>query len=104
MSNYNKQLKPSLDRIDCKKGYTVKNTQMITWAENRYKQSLDGRRGRKGVVLQLLGEKIVARYSCQREAVKKTGLSQGCMSMVLNGARQTTGGYKFIYENPELLK
>lgn len=101
-SSFKKQYKPSLDRISNKLGYSVKNTQMLNWAENRYKQTME-RRCRKGVVLQLMGDKIVKRYKSQREAVLTTGISQGNMSMVLNGKRQTAGGYKFIYENPELL-
>lgn len=107
---FNKQYKPSLDRINSKVHYTVDNTQMLTWAENRYKQSLDGKRGRKGVVLQMLGDKVIARYASQREAVMKTGIAQGNMSSVLTGQRQTAGGYVWnyevignIYETPELL-
>lgn|SRR5574343_430540 len=100
-SNYNKQLKPSIDRISNKKHYTKTNIKWLTWAENRFKQSME-RRCRKGVVIQLLGEKVVAKYKSQREAVLKTGISQGNMSEVLNGKRYTACGYKFIYENPEL--
>lgn len=102
-SGYNKQFKPSLDRINNKKPYTTQNTYMLTWAENRYKQIME-RRSRKGPVLQMLGDTVVARFKSQREAVKVTGLSQGDMSMVLNGKRHTVGGYNFVYQNPELLK
>jgi hypothetical protein len=101
-SNYNKQFKPSLDRISNKIHYTTTNIQWLTWAENRYKQSIE-RRSRKGVVIQLIGNKIVSKYKSQREAVLKTGIAQGNMSEVLNGKRQTACGYKFIYENPELI-
>lgn len=104
-SNYNIQLKPSLDRTNPRKHYHRDNISMMTWAENRFKQSsYDGKLGRKPAVLQILGDKVIERYESQRVAVQKTGLSQGCMSMVLNGKRKTVGGYKFIYENPELLK
>lgn len=101
-SNYNKQLKPSIDRINNKLHYTKTNIQWLTWAENRYKQSME-RRCRKGEVYQMLGNKIVKKFKSQREAVIKTGISQGNMSEVLNGKRKTAGGYKFIYQNPELL-
>lgn len=102
---YNIQLKPSLDRIDNKKPYTVQNTTMMTWAENRFKQAAtDGKRGRKPAVLQMVGDKIVRRFSSQRQAVKELGISQGDLSMVLNGKRNFVNGYKFIYETPELLK
>lgn len=101
-SGYQKQFKPSIDRISNKKGYLKDNIQWLTWAENRYKQTME-RRSRKGIVHQMIGNKIIATFKSQREAVIKTGLSQGDMSMVLNGKRQTCGGYKFIYSNPELL-
>lgn len=62
------------------------------------------RRCRNGAVYQMIGNRIVRRFKSQREAVIKTGISQGNMSGVLTGKRETAGGYKFIYENPELLK
>ena len=103
--NYNKQLKPSLDRIDCKRPYTKDNIQMMTWAENRFKQSkLDGKRGRKPSVLQLLGNKVIKRFSSQRQVIKELGIPQGNLSSVLNGRRHTVHGYRFVYENKSLLK
>jgi len=103
-SKCNKQLKPSIDRIDCKKAYTKNNIQMLTWAENRFKQSkLDGKRGRKPAVLQLLGNKVVKRFLSQRHTVKELDIHQGNLSSVLNGKRQTVNSYRFIYENPKLL-
>lgn len=101
---YNKQLKPSIDRIDNRKPYLVNNIHMLTWAENRFKQSkMDGKRGRKPAVLQILGEKFLNRFKSQRHVVKELGISQGNLSEVLNGKRKTVNGYKFIYENPDLL-
>ena len=102
-SGFNKQLKPSLDRINPRKWYTVENTQMLNWAENRFKQTLEGKQGRKGAVLQLLGDRVVARFNSQREAVLKTGIAQGNMSTVLTGKRQTAGGYRWKFENKDLL-
>jgi hypothetical protein len=102
-SNYNKQFKPSIDRISNKVHYTKNNIQWLTWSENRYKQNME-RRSRKGVVYQMIGDKIINKFKSQREAVIKTGISQGNMSEVLNGKRKTCGGYKFIFENPELIK
>lgn len=101
-SGYNKQLKPSIDRISNKIGYNLSNIQWLTWAENRYKQIME-RRSRKGAVVQVLAGKKVKCYKSQREAVIQTGLSQSGISMCLNGKRETCGGYSWIYENPELL-
>ncbi len=111
-SGKNKMKKPSLDRISNKKGYTVKNTHMLTWAENRYKQTME-RRSRKGSVIQYLNGKQIAKFRSQREAVRQTGISQGNMSEQMNGKRPHVEGFIFkfesevignIYENPELLK
>ena len=103
-SNYNKQLKPSLDRIDNKKGYYFGNIHFLTWAENRFKQSAtDGKRGRKPRVIQMLGEKVIKIYQSQRHCVKELGISQGNLSTVLNGKRNYVNGYKFIYENENIL-
>lgn len=104
-SGFLKQMKPSLDRIDCKKPYTVENTQMLTWAENRYKQSkFDGKRGRKPRVIQMLGSKVIKVFQSQRHVVKDLGVSQGNLSNVLTGKRNTVDGYSFVYESPELLE
>ncbi len=102
-NKFQKQFKPSLDRINKKEHYTLKNTQMLTWAENRYKQTME-RRTRKGSVLQFIGNKLIKKFISQRQAVMHTGISQGNMSAVLNGKRQTAGGYYWKFENPELLE
>lgn len=101
-SGYSKQYKPSIDRINYKKGYLKNNVHWLTWAENRHKQIME-RRSRKGPVKQLFGDRVVGKYKSQREAVMKTGISQSNISSCLNGNRQTAGGYKWQYENLELL-
>ena len=49
LSGMNKSKKPSIDRISNKTGYTIRNIHMLTWGENRYKQTME-RRSRKGRV------------------------------------------------------
>jgi hypothetical protein len=108
-SGMDKMKKPSIDRISNKKGYTVENTHMITWAENRHKQVME-RRCRKGAVVQYLNGVEVARFKSQRDACLKTGISQGNMSSQMNGKRSHVEGFVFkfenenIHRNPELLK
>lgn len=101
-SNYNKQFKPSIDRISNKKGYLKNNIHWLSWAENRYKQSME-RRSRKGPVLRMCGDNIIEKYASQREAIIKTGISQSCISLCLNGKAATAGGFAWKYENPDLL-
>lgn len=104
-SGHNKQLKPSLDRVDCRGHYSWDNVEMMTWTENREKQSsVDGKRGRKPAVLQIYNGEIVRRFESQLQAIKELGLHQGNLSSVLNGRRKFIGGYTYIYENNNLLQ
>lgn len=108
-SGMDKMKKPSIDRISNKKGYTVENTHMITWAENRHKQVME-RRCRKGAVVQYLNGVEVARFKSQRDACLNTGISQGNMSSQMNGKRPHVEGFVFkfeseiVHQHPELLK
>lgn len=95
-SKYNKQLKPSIDRISNKTHYTKKNIQWLTWSENRFKQTIE-RRCRKGKVAKMIGLEVKEVYNSQREAVLKTGISQSNMSAALNGKRKLCGGYIWKY-------
>ncbi|MFE2861009.1 hypothetical protein [Sphingobacterium multivorum] len=95
-SGYDKMKKPSLDRINRKYPYTVKNIQWKTWSENRYKQNME-RRIRKGKVCKMLNGVVISIYSCQKEAIQKCGVSQGNLSSCLNGSRNYTGGFEWKY-------
>jgi glutamate dehydrogenase/leucine dehydrogenase len=77
---------------------------MLTWAENRYKQSME-RRSRKGKVAQIMGNKIIRIFDSQREIVRELGISQGNLSAALNEKRNYCNSYKWKYiDNPELLE
>ncbi len=104
-SNYTKAKKPSVDRINNKVGYLKNNIHIISWSENRFKQSME-RRSRKGEVAQILNNKIVKIWTSQREACKKLNLSQSMLSGALTGKYKTAYGFEweYIYENPELLE
>jgi hypothetical protein len=103
-SNYQTQLKPSIDRIDCKKHYTMNNIHIMTWAENRYKQRFEFKRIRARKVYQIMGNATINIYRSVSHVVKETGLHQGNISSCLHGKRKHCGGYKWQYENPELIK
>lgn len=104
-SNYTKAKKPSIDRINNKIGYLKNNIHIVSWSENRFKQSME-RRSRKGKVAQMLNGKIINIFNSQREAYKKLNIQQSMLSMALTGKYKTAYGYewKYIYENPELLE
>lgn len=111
-SGFNKWKKPSIDRINRLKPYTKDNIQLLTWAENREKENNE-RKSRKGKIILYKDGIEVARFLSQKQMVKKTGLSQGLVSAVLNGRRNHHKGYTFKYQsevignvidNPQLLK
>ena len=103
-NNYDLQYKPTIDRINCKKGYTLDNIQVLSWSENRYKQRMELKLIRAKTVYMIKGETVVEVFKSVSDAVRKTGLSQSNISSCLNKKRKTCGGYKWSYENPELLE
>lgn len=102
-SNYSKAKKPTIDRINNKKGYTKDNIHLLTWADNRFKQSME-RRSRKGRVYQMLNGKVINIWKSQREAYIKLNLQQSMLSLALTGKCKTAYGYEWKYENPELME
>lgn len=102
-SNFEKMLRPSLDRKNNDLGYSLDNIQFMTWAENKQKAHDDMRDGVliNGVNPQLQVDqftkcgKYVATYVSQIEAERQTGISHAHISKVCRGIRKTAGGYKW---------
>lgn len=51
----------------------------------------------------ILNNEIVKTFKSVSHVVRETGLSQGNISSCLHNRRMYCGGYKWSYENPELL-
>ena len=102
-SGYDRWLKPSCDRIDDYKPYTLDNLQLMTWQENKDKGHRDRRNGINNkynvAVLQLTldGEYITEYYSL-REAERQTGISHASIYQNCRGIRKTAGGYVWKYK------
>lgn len=103
-SGFAKQAKPSIDRINAKKPYMEDNIQLLTWCENRYKQRMEFSFLRAKTVYQIKNNKIVNTFKSVTDTVRKTGIHQANLSSVLNGKRKHCAGYRWSYENPELLE
>lgn len=108
-SGYIKNKKPTIDRIDCKKGYKLGNIQCLTWEENRYKQRMETNVFRAKPIFSYKDGLVIDNFKSVSDAVRKTGLMQGNISACLTKKRKKCGGFNWdyfsnIHSNPELLK
>jgi hypothetical protein len=101
ISNYDNMLIPSVDRIKDEDGYTFGNIQIMTWQENLDKAHRDNICGRKRKeVIQYSKDGVfVESYESIKEASRKTGLSQGNISLVCIGERNHTGGFVWKFKS-----
>lgn len=97
-SGYSKAKKPTIDRINNKKGYKKDNIQLLAWADNRFKQTME-RRCRKGKVLQKLNGEVVKVWKSQREIWRTLNVQQSMISMALTGKCKTAYGFEWEYES-----
>ena len=105
-SDYNKMMKPVLDRIDCFKDYSFDNVQWLTWKQNREKENEEFNKYRNKKVY-AYDEKmnLIKIFKSQKECCKYLGVSQGNVSQVLKGTKKCKiKGFVLKYENPELIK
>lgn len=96
--------RPSIDRKDPLQDYLYSNIQVTTYQFNRDKGDKEKEIlwGKPIIQLDTNGKKIGS-FPSIKQAVKDLGLHQGLISAVLAGQRNHTGGFKFIYQTPELL-
>lgn len=104
-SGFNKAYRPSIDRIDPLRHYLYDNIQVTTYKFNRDKGDAEKLIlwGRPIIQLDILGREL-GRFPSIKQAVETLNLRQGLVSAVLAGRRNHTGGFKFIYENSNLLQ
>ncbi len=104
-SGYNKDLKPSIDRIDDYGVYSFDNMQLITWRENNIKgvngdkhhKSCHNKQNRKpvGLVKDIKDNCFIA-FDSLIECAAWLGVHKVSVSRVLCGKRKTIKGYKVI--------
>ena len=99
-SGYNKKLRPSCDRIDNAKHYSLNQLQLMTWEQNHFKASTDMKSGNlvsgipyKAVEQRDLSGRIISIYISTQEASRLTGIYQSGISMVCSGKRKHAGGF-----------
>lgn len=101
-SGFKTDLKPSCDRPDDYKSYTLDNLQLMTWGENKSKGHLDIKNGvnnkqlRAVVGISIVDNKEISFHS-MRDADRQTGIDHSSISKCCNGKQKTAGGYKWKY-------
>ena len=100
-SNYNKNLTPSVDRLNALKPYTMENIQLITWKENNEKGRGEGKTKR---VCQYLAGKPVNEFdSATKAAIHIKGSHQN-ISLCCRGGTPQAYGYQWEFIKPLVAK
>lgn len=103
--DYSKKSKPSIDRINPYKGYEFSNMQWLSWNENYLKGIAEVSEKKHKPILMLKNGVEIGRFKSVKDAQYFLGLkSNGDITLVLQGKRNTVKGYAFRFENPELLE
>lgn len=97
-SNYNKDLKPSFDRIDDYQGYSLSNLQITTWKENFERQPKERKAGINNKINKTVVREDGVEYHSSSEASRQMGLGR---SRISNAIRlgERAGGYYWHYKN-----
>ena len=98
ISNYKKDLKPSVDRKDDYLGYTEYNIQLMTWGENRKKCDIDQIEGRNNKNSKSVSQfdkegNLIATYHSIIHASRVTGILKSGIGKCYNGKRKFSGGF-----------
>ena len=100
-TGYQKAKRPSIDRKDDDKPYTMSNIRITTWERNRAKQAKDIKSGKLKtrhieVSQYSKDNKLIATFDSLMEASRQTGISRSNIGSVLKGKRKTAGGFLWI--------
>lgn len=102
-SNYAKNLRPSVDRINDYKSYTLNNIQLITWEQNNqknYESRMDGSNNKQSLAVDMLdgeGNFIERFYSVSEAARRFNGIPSNIIGAATNRitrVKQSDGTYR----------
>ncbi len=101
-SGGDKMLKPSVDRLDDYKSYTLDNIRLVTWQENKDKYHSDSFNcinTKQCVSINQLDLKsnYLANHLSISSAARLLGISRVNISQCLIGKQKTAGGFKWAY-------
>jgi len=106
LSDYDKMMRPSCDRLDDDNGYSFDNIQLMTWADNKQKGHNDIRSGKsihgvnpqKPVIQLCLQGNEIAEFHSMQEAERRTGIRQGSISYCCRGHKNYPHAGGFIWK------
>ena len=89
--------KPTIDRIDCRRPYTMQNIHIMTWEENQFKRLFELKYFHPNCmsVAAYKDGVLVRIYRTQAEAGRKLGIQQNNISSVIRGIGKTLGGFEW---------
>lgn len=103
-SGYKTDMKPSVDRIDDYKGYTLQNIRLVTTRENidRYRQDQkNGVNNKRNIAILQIDKnsgEIIKEYYSARQAERETGIYHSNIAAVMSGKKKSSGGYVWRYK------
>lgn len=104
-NNYNRDDKPSVDRINDFEPYTLSNIRLCRFEENYKKSHVDRIEGRstsglvcKAVLQMNIDGTIIREYHSVTEAERQLNISHQNIVKVCQGKRKTCGGYRWAYK------
>jgi len=97
-SNYDRKLRPSIDRINDYKSYSFDNIQLVTWYENErryYTDSKNGINNKQNFAVIGINKhtKDIIEFHSMNEASRQIKTSQGNISDCCKNKRKSAGGY-----------
>lgn len=95
-SGYEIDLKPSFDRINSKKPYTLDNIQLMTWEQNNAKGRLEA--FKKSVIQYDLDGKYIREFDSATQASKELNCNKTTIAKCCSGVNKTSQGFKWSYK------
>ena len=103
---YKKNLRPSIDRLDDYKTYTLNNIRITTWEENNKKGRFDRKNGINNKVNKAVAKlndnnEIIEIYHSLRELERIKGFNHSYIAKCCRGEYKKAYGFKWSYLKSE---
>ena len=98
-NDYRTSLKPSIDRFNNYKGYSLDNICLVAWSLNNRrgtqntKTGIDNKQSYRVQQIDIANGNIINTFHSIMEAERRTGISNSNISLVLSGKRNKAGGF-----------